>query len=338
MSEPKKPRSTSTSAPRSRAKAKPAGEKKRRDEVQEEQIQVDDLTHVEESMTEENREPQLETRAKAAASSTEETSDSTEVEADDRDRAPARTSNSDRDYDDRDTRSQSYDEDRRPAAPSRREESRQPLGPADEYQFQVTFDRQSRKYLGSVVEFSDVQVFANTPEQALEDVRMAVEDHIEFARRRGENVQDPMGTKVYPPTLTVNISQGLFRRLDQLSRSEKIPFEKLVAELLSGAVMKRFEPVRAPGAGARSGGSSQPQRHSGQNNESRGNNSRGHGGNSESGSYGNRRPGQHSQGGRHGGGGGGHRGGGGRNSEMMENRESFMEYVRNLEKGGHKKR
>ncbi len=215
----------------------------------------------------------------------------------------------------RDDHEDHHDDDR--PAPARREELRQPLGPADEYQFQVHFDRQSRRYWGTVAEFPEIRMSANSPEAALEDVRMAVEDHVELVRRRNEPIPEPMAVKVYPQAITLNLSQGLYRRLDALSRYEKVALEQLVGELLSGAVEKRFEP-------ARSGGGNRQQQHGRD----------GGGGNHQrnDGHQGNRRGGANQGGG---GQGGGHRNNRGSSSrEVMENRESFMEYVRNLEKGG----
>lgn len=305
MSEPKKSKNT-----RGKVRAKAGGERKRKEDGPEESVEVQETA----SMPIENNDNPPDNRpAQTVAPKVETRSQRDDDDYDDRDDRDDRDVRRDEDYDDHDD---DYDDrreaDRRPAPP-RREELRQPLGPADDYQFQVTFDRQTRRYLGTAVEFPEIRITSNNPEAALDEIRMAVEDHIEFVRRRGDAIPEPLGTKTYPQMLSVPMSQGLFRKLDLLSRQEKVSIDKLVAELIAGAVEKRYEPAPRQGGNQ----NRQPQHNSGNHSGNR--NDGNHGG-------GNRRGG----GGRHGG--GGHRGG--RNSEMMENRESFMEYVRNLEKGG----
>ncbi len=318
MSEPKKVKST-----RGKVRAKAGGDRKPKEDEPEEILEVEETqsTMPNENQNEESREEVIsETRSLPPALSTQSKDDRHDDDRDDVDNRAPRGRN---DYDEDDD----YDDDRRPQPAARREEPRQPLGPADDYQFQVTFDRQSRRYLGTVVEFPEIRITSNNPEAALDEIRMAVEDHIEFVRRRGDAVPEPLGAKSYPTTLSVPMSQGLFRKLDLLSRYEKVSIDKLVAELIAGAVERRNEPApRSGGAGNRpaqqNSGNRPPQHntgnHGGHRNDGGGNNNRRGGG-----------------GGRHGGGGGGgHRGSGGRSAEVMENRESFMEYVRNLEKGG----
>lgn len=319
MSEPKKSKS-----PRGKVRAKAGGDRKRKDDDVEEILEVEEAQETMPDNREEERVVAPETRVEPPAAKTAAKDDRHDDDHDDHDdRAPRGRD----DYDDE----EDYEDDRRPAAPARREEVRQPLGPADDYQFQVTFDRQSRRYLGTVVEFPEIRVTSGNPEAALDEIRMAVEDHIEFVRRRGDAIPEPLGAKSYPTVLSVPMSQGLFRKLDLLSRQEKVSIDKLVAELISGAVERRNEPpARASGGG----GNRPPQHNTGNrpqqhNTGNRDGGNRGEGGGGGGGNN-NRRGGG---GGRHGGGGGGHRGGG-RSAEVMENRESFMEYVRNLEKGG----
>lgn len=197
--------------------------------------------------------------------------------------------------------------------------------PSDFYLSQVYFDRGQNQFVAHVLEFPEVKVVAGTKEQAYKDLERKLEGHLASLRNRGEQVPDAAHVKHYPEKLEVPISQNLYRRLDILSRQEKQSLESLVTELLTHAMDKRH--------GGRSGGH-QAQSH-GERHERH---ERGHGRDRDRDRGGNRdrREDRDNRGNRH----QNNRGGQQRRPqgrgyhESLENRENFLEYVRNLEKSG----
>lgn len=190
---------------------------------------------------------------------------------------------------------------------------------SDEYTIETYFDRNQRLFIATVIEYPELRCTGHTRDEAQVDLEERLEDHVYDLKARGSQPVEAMQSRTFPPKLELPLSQSLFRKLDQLSRHEKLPIDRLVAELLSAAVDKRGH-----------GRSMQPQQnHHRDNRDNRDNRDHHQGG------------GRHGQNRHHGGGhrhqGGNRapqRGGGRDNYRALDSRENFMEYVRNLEKGG----
>jgi len=222
-------------------------------------------------------------------------------------REPRDPRDRDRDRDARESREPRENRDNRETRDSReprepREASPARFKPIDEYSAVAYYDKTSRNFIGSFLEFPELRVTGANKENVLRELDTKLENHLQTIKRRGETIPEPFSARKYPERLDVRISPALYRRLDILSRLEKVGLDQLVTELLSASVEKHAPAPRAP--------QRQQQQHSHQNSqESRGNQQPRH---------------QHHR-----------RGGGNRNyHDTMDNRENFMEYVRSLEKGG----
>jgi hypothetical protein len=147
-------------------------------------------------------------------------------------------------------------------------------------------------------------VSAPSRDAAVKDLENRLENHLATLKRKGDSVTEPFLHRRYPDKLEVGISQSLFRKLDLMSRHEKVGLDQLVTEILTVGLEKKAEPPRQQER------RSQGQGHQGQERGQR------HGGHQHR--HGNQR---------------------GRNyQDTMNNRENFMEYVRNLEKGNWRKK
>jgi predicted RNase H-like HicB family nuclease len=175
----------------------------------------------------------------------------------------------------------------------------------DEYTLQVHYDKGGRSYQAGFAEFPEIRATGNQKESVIHEAESRLENHIQNLRRDGKPVPEALHARRYPERLEVRLSQNLYRRLDAQSRQEKVGLDQVVTELLTMALDKKAEPAR--------GHEPRHERHSPPR----------HGGNQRE------RGGQHGQHRRH---------GRGNYQETMENRENFMEYVRNLEKGNFRKK
>lgn len=181
---------------------------------------------------------------------------------------------------------------------------------SDEYTLQTYFDRGLKQFVVSVAEFPELKVTGTNRQMAISELSEKIEDHLYELKSRGQFVTEPIQARVYPERLDIAVSQSLYRKLDLLSRQEKLPIDKLVGEILATALGKRQEGQR--------GNQNRPPQHQ-------------HGGGGQHhGGHQNRH--QHQQNRHHGGNQNRHQRGG--NVRDMDSRENFMEYVRNLEKGG----
>ncbi|NBX76001.1 MAG: hypothetical protein EBQ92_05560 [Proteobacteria bacterium] len=175
-----------------------------------------------------------------------------------------------------------------------------PFKEGDDYTFIVRYDKNVRLFVGEVAEVSECKTKGLTRDEVIKELKVKLEDYLEDHRHQG-GVPEPIFSKTYPEQLSLKLSQSVYRKLDLLSRMEKVSLDQLATELLASATDKRFESGKSGGhKHAQQGGSQQP-RHS-------------------------------HHGGRHGGGHNRNR----HNQSNLDSRENFMEYVRNLEKGGNR--
>lgn len=175
-----------------------------------------------------------------------------------------------------------------------------PFKEGDDYTFVVRYDRNLRLFVGEVAEISECKTKGMNRDEVIRDLKVKLEDYLEDHRHQG-GVPEPIFSKTYPESLSVKLSQSVYRKLDLLSRMEKIALEQLAAELLASATDRRFESGKGGGHKHTQPSNSQQPRHS-------------------------------HHGGRHGGGHNRNR----HNQSNLDSRENFMEYVRNLEKGGNR--
>lgn len=180
--------------------------------------------------------------------------------------------------------------------------------PGEEYSLMVHFDKTNGQYVASILEFPEVVVTGPNKANVLLELQDKLETQMMEIKRQGQNLPEAIQAKKYPEVLEVPVSQTLFRKLDVLSRQEKISLEKLVGEIISAAVEKRFDGRRQ--------GESRPQQNFQNNNQPRHNNNNNN-------RHHHNRHNQHNQNRRPQQGYGNAQGG-----------DNFMEYVRNLEKGG----
>lgn len=184
-----------------------------------------------------------------------------------------------------------------------------PVSEAEAYTLQVFWEPDQDVFSATFLEFPELVATDVSRQEAIYLAEDKLHSHLAALRQSGRPVPAPIRVQKVPSKLEIPVSQTLYRKLEMRRHQERVSLEQLITELLTSAV-ERKAPESERG-GERSGGGRDHGRRGGQ-----------HGG-----------KGQRQQSQR--GGGGGRRGG---YHETMDSRENFMEYVRNLEKGGYKKR
>jgi hypothetical protein len=180
----------------------------------------------------------------------------------------------------------------------------EPETEADIYTLQVFFDQEEGVYRAGFLEFPEFRVSEVSRKDAIYGAEDKLYSHLAALRQSGQPVPQPIRSREFPTHLDLPISQTLFRKLEARRYQERVSLEHLVTELLTAAVDRKADSQDRHGGGGGGGGRGGNRNHPNQS------------------------KGQRSQSGR----------GGGRRSanyhETMDSRENFMEYVRNLEKGG----
>lgn len=176
----------------------------------------------------------------------------------------------------------------------------EPESEVDIYTLQLFFDPEEAVFRAGFVEFPELRVADESRKEAIYAAEDKLHSHLAALRQSGKPVPEPIRTREYPARLDIAISQTLSRKLETRRSQERVPLEQMVAEMLTSACDRRGDNPSNENRGA--GGGNRDRRPS------------------QKGGRGQQR------------GGGGHRRGG--YNDTMDNRENFMEYVRNLEKGG----
>lgn len=182
----------------------------------------------------------------------------------------------------------------------------EPESEVDVYTLQIFFDGDEAVFRAGFLEFPELRVADESRKEAIYAAEDKLHSHLAALRQSGKPVPQPFRTREYPSTLEVPISQTLYRKLEVKRHQERVSMDQIVTEILTAACENRKVSE-------------------GNSHDNRGNDRGGRRPNNQSGGKG--RGGQ-----QQGRGGQGHRRGG--YNDTMDNRENFMEYVRNLEKGG----
>ncbi len=183
------------------------------------------------------------------------------------------------------------------AAPFREKGGRRAEPESEAYTLQIFFDPHDGVFCATFVEFPDIRVSDPSRQETIYAAEDRLHSELAALRQAGKPVPEPVRMTDYPSHLEIELSQTLSRKLEALRQNERVSLEQLVTEILTSAVERRGDAGRSQGGGGK-----------GRNQGGGPNRQQGGGG------RGNRRGSNYQQ--------------------TMDSRENFMEYVRNLEKGG----
>lgn len=165
----------------------------------------------------------------------------------------------------------------------------------DGYRILVRYDGEKEKFVASVPELGNIKASGSTRAEALAGAEAEVENAFRKAAEEGREMPPPLEGTEFNGELTFKVSPSLHRELVFLSRSDGIELDQLLNEIVSA------------GCAIRSSIKSRPQAWENQGREGRGRDGRRDGRRQARGS---------------------------RYFNIMDDKASFMEYVRGLETGG----
>jgi predicted RNase H-like HicB family nuclease len=166
------------------------------------------------------------------------------------------------------------------------------------YRVQLTFDPERKLFLARVPELEHCTAEGATRAEAIGKVEEEIDAQLANMLSHGSQPPRSVDEEEFTGEIVAKVTKLLHRDLAFQARSEGVEIDQLLGELLSAAMVERKQTRQR-------GGNRAPQHH----------------GNNFDDSIGNRGPG-----------GGGR--GFGRNAQLMDDRASFIEYVRGLEQGG----
>ncbi len=102
------------------------------------------------------------------------------------------------------------------------------------YSYRVRWSVEDEAYIATAVEWPDLAAHGDTPEEALREIRSAVEGAIEFTLEDGEKLPPPLADKKYSGKFVIRVSEDLHRDLAILAAAEGVSLNHMVTELLAG--------------------------------------------------------------------------------------------------------
>jgi predicted RNase H-like HicB family nuclease len=164
-----------------------------------------------------------------------------------------------------------------------------------DYRILITKDPENEKFIGRAPELSDCQAEGASRSEALEALMERIRERVEEIREQGEEPPQAIESKSYDGEITAKVSPALQKELEWQSTAEEIPQDQLIGELLAEGLAQRWLLRRG-------GGRASEGRRGGGDRRRRGKR--------------------------------GERVNKSRYMNIMEDRASFIEYVRGLESGG----
>ena len=106
---------------------------------------------------------------------------------------------------------------------------------ADEYSYRILYDGEEKEFLGLCDEFSGLSAFAETADQALQDIRMVVAESIALLTERGRPVPAPLSRHHFTGKLSLKMTTAEHRQLAVAALRHGVPLEKFIKSKLLAA-------------------------------------------------------------------------------------------------------
>ncbi len=173
------------------------------------------------------------------------------------------------------------------------------------YRVNLTFDPDRKVFLARAPELEHCSAEGATRAEAIGNLEQEIDAQLANMLSHGTAPPKSVDEEEFTGELTCKVSRTLHRDLAWQARSEGLDIPHMVGELLAASLESRRQTHRGPRSGNRQPGNYQDQPHHGNDN------------------IGNRHDGGQRR-----------QGFGGRGTQVLDDRATFIEYVRGLEQGG----
>ena len=103
----------------------------------------------------------------------------------------------------------------------------------DRYTYRVTWSEEDEEYVGLCAEFPSLSWLDESPEAALNGIRLVVADVVADMAANGENVPDPIAVRKYSGKFLVRIPPELHRRLALEAAEAGVSLNRLASTKLA---------------------------------------------------------------------------------------------------------
>ena len=103
----------------------------------------------------------------------------------------------------------------------------------DRYTYRVTWSADDKEYVGLCAEFPSLSWLARTPEAALKGIRKVVAEVVEYMRKNGEAIPEPIASRHYSGKFMVRVPPEVHRHLAIQAAEAGVSLNRLASSKLS---------------------------------------------------------------------------------------------------------
>lgn len=101
------------------------------------------------------------------------------------------------------------------------------------YDYRIQYSQQDELFVGSVVEWPSLKAHGDTQDEALDEIKKAVELSIEDCREADDDYPEPFNLREFSGRFSVRIQPSLHRELSKEAQDEGVSLNQLVTRKLS---------------------------------------------------------------------------------------------------------
>ncbi|MEX1123054.1 MAG: type II toxin-antitoxin system HicB family antitoxin, partial [Balneolales bacterium] len=101
------------------------------------------------------------------------------------------------------------------------------------YSFTLKYSREDEGYLAQCPEFPNLSAFGDTPEEAVQEARVALELFIETYHQENKTLPEPITLKDYSGQIRARLPKSLHARLSSRAQEEGVSLNTLMIQYLS---------------------------------------------------------------------------------------------------------
>lgn len=105
----------------------------------------------------------------------------------------------------------------------------------DHYTYRVTWSEEDGEYIGLCAEFPSLSWLDQSPEDALRGIRQIVSDVVKDLADNGENVPEPLASKIFSGKFQVRVTADTHRALAIMAAERNVSLNRLVSESLASS-------------------------------------------------------------------------------------------------------
>jgi predicted HicB family RNase H-like nuclease len=103
----------------------------------------------------------------------------------------------------------------------------------DKYSYRVMWSEEDQEYVGLVAEFPSLSWLSKSQEAAFKGIRKLTQEIIVDMKKHGEEIPQPLSSKIYSGKFVVRVPPEVHRRLAIAAQEAKVSLNRFVSAKLA---------------------------------------------------------------------------------------------------------